>query len=207
MKNIFIGVAMAGFCAAVSAQGYVGAVMALSKLSNACTTGFRCDDARGTGFRIFAGHRFTDAEALQLGGGVRINRVEVSGLRFGKQSALGQRTKFLEDSATIQVPVSEQVSATALVVAAGTDYQVHPGIILVGRLGLAYVTATVATTVDGRGDGSKSQNAIRPYVGAGVEYLLPDDIRFIWNLDWTRYSVDGRSGSATQLGLGAAVSF
>lgn len=206
MKHIFIATVLASVGAAASAQGYVGAVAALSKLSDSCTTGFKCEDSRATGFRFFAGHRFSDAEAWGLGV-VRVNRIEVSALRFGRQRSTGTATKFLTDSATKQVPSVNEVSANALVVAVGSELPIGGWFALNGRLGLAYVTASVSSTIDGLSNGSTSGNAIRPYVGVGAEFLLPLDIRLLSSLDWTRYSVKGYSGSATQLGLGASMSF
>ena len=67
--------------------------------------------------------------------------------------------------------------------------------------------ATAAVRHDGRRFDSKTKSTVQPYVGLGLEYQLPRDVKLQGGVDWTRYRVDGRSGSATQLGLGASVAF
>lgn len=193
-----------------SAQGYVGAVAALSRLSDGCTESYRCSGTQAKGFKVFAGTRLPQGQGLDLGVG-QVNRVEVSAMRFGRVNSRSNITvpDLNEDFDPIdrEVTVSDQVRADALTVAAVAEFPVMDQFSLVAKLGVAYVTSTVKFTQDGAGMGSKSQNSIRPYAGVGVEVTVPGDIRVMGTVDWTRYAVDGRSGSATQLGLGASVSF
>ncbi|MFN3913753.1 MAG: outer membrane beta-barrel protein [Aquabacterium sp.] len=210
MKKIVLFASLVAACSWASAQGYVGAVAALTRLSDACTDTYRCSGTQAKGFKVFAGTYLPKGQGLDLVIG-QVNRVEVGAMRFGRVNSRSTTTvpDLDEDFNPInrEVDVTDKVKAEALTVAAVAEFPVLDQFSLVAKLGVAYVTSTVKFTRDNQGIGAKSQNSIRPYAGLGVEVGLPAGIRVMGTADWTRYAVDGRSGSATQLGLGASVSF
>ena len=209
MKKYFIAVGLLSASSWVCAQGYVGAVVALTKLQNSCVESYKCNDSRGHGFKIFGGTRFNADEQLSLGG-VGFSRIEVAAMRFGKQASTGTAaTTVISGGNPVPATLAakSEVSADALVVAAGMDWRLSRQLVAVGKVGLAYVTGTLSSSLGGVSNGSVSNNAIRPYLGLAMEIEVLPNVQVQGGFDWTRYSVDGRSGSATQLGLGAAVSF
>ena len=211
MKNVVIFGALLAASSLCAAEGYVGAVAAFTRLSDSCTPGYaECSGTQTKGFKLFGGAKLSPSQTLNLGP-ARINRVEVAAMRFGRVNSRGTETIYVIDESFDVVPQdassTHEVSANALAVAAVAELPVSSELAVLARVGVAYVTATVSTRLDGAGNGSKSGNAIRPYLGLGVEYGLPMDIQLVGSVDWTRYNVDGRSGSATQIGLGASVGF
>lgn len=210
MKNVVIFGALLAASSLCAAQGYVGAVAAFARLSESCTAGYECSGSQTKGFKLFAGARLSPSQTLNLGP-ARINRVEVAAMRFGRVNSNGLETIYvLNDSFDVvpqDVASKHEVSANALAVAAVAEIPVTSDLAVLARVGVAYVTATMSTTLDGTSNGSKSGNAIRPYLGLGVEYALPNDIQLVSSIDWTRYSVGTLSGSATQIGFGASVGF
>lgn len=212
MKYLIAALGLVCLCPVAHAQGYVSAVAALTRLSDSCTPGLSdCDDSKVAGFRISAGTELPKGQQLDLGIG-RVSRIEVSAMRFGRANHRGTTVVRVTNPNTFfpesqNVPAKDEVSATALAVAAVAEFPVIADLSLTARLGVAYVRGTVTRYVDGLRNGSSSDNAIRPYAGIGLEYSILPQVRLQSGFDWTRYNVDGRSGSATQLGLGAAVSF
>jgi len=209
-KNLLIAALIAASPAAF-AQGYVGAVAALTRLSDACTASLRCEDSNAKGFKVFGGAYLPASQSLNLGV-AKVNRLEVSAMRFGKVSSSGQGVKYTwNDDDEVYVPanvaVKHKVQADAIAGAAVMEVALVEQLTLAAKLGLAYVSATAAIDHDGRRFNSKTKSSVQPYAGLGLEYALPGDVRLQGGVDWTRYRVDGRSGSATQLGLGASVVF
>lgn len=209
-KNLLIAALLAASPAAF-AQGYVGAVAALTRLNDACTASFRCGDSNANGFKVFGGVYLPSAKTLNLGA-AKVNRLEVSAMRFGKVSSSGQGVKYTwNDDDEVYVPsdvaVQRKVQADAIAGAAVMEIALAEQLTLATKLGVAYVSATSAIERDGRRFDAKTKSSVQPYAGLGLEYALPGDVRLQGGVDWTRYRVDGRSGSATQLGLGASVAF
>lgn len=209
-KNLLIAALIAASPAAF-AQGYVGAVAALTRLSDACTASFRCEDSNATGFKVFGGAYLPATQTLNLGV-AKVNRVEVGAMRFGKIRSSGDvMTTFYDGDNDVYfqapVPTTHQVQADAILGAAVMEVPLAQQLNLTTKLGLAYVSATASVEKNGRRFNSKSKSSVQPYVGLGLEYALPSDVRLQGGVDWTRYRVDGRSGSATQVGLGASVAF
>jgi len=213
MKKLCFAVALAAMAPASWAQGYVGALVTLSRLTEACTPSFRCDDDRKTGQKFFAGAYLPDAQVLSLGS-AKINRVEVGAMRMGRVTSTGQvATQVYVNDAdgerylTVQVPAETRIQADAIMAAAVMEVPLVQQVNLTAKLGLAYVSATAVLERSGKRFDSVTKTSFQPYVGLGVEYALPFNVQLHGGVDWTRYRVDGQSGSATQVGLGAAVSF
>ena len=209
-KNLLIAALIAASPGAF-AQGYVGAVAALTRLSDACTASLRCEDSTANGFKVFGGAYLPADQVLKLGV-AKLNRIEVGAMRFGKISSSGivDRTFFDGDAdAYFTVPVAgtQKVQADAILGAAVLEVPLAQQLNLTTKLGLAYVSATAALEQGGRRFDSKTKSSVQPYVGLGLEYALPSNVLLQGGVDWTRYRVDGRSGSATQLGLGASMAF
>lgn len=210
MKKLFIA-ALVAASPSVFAQGYVGAVAALTRLNDACEPLFRCGSSNAGGFKVFGGAYLPAAQTLNLGV-AKVNRVEVGAMRFGKISSSGVGVKYAwNDDDEVYVPsdvtVKRSAQADAISGAVVMEVALADQLTLATKLGLAYVSATAAIERNGRRFDSKTQSSVQPYAGLGLEYALPGDVRLQGGVDWTRYRVAGRSGSATQLGLGASVAF
>lgn len=209
-KNVLIA-ALIAVSPAAFAQGYVGAVAALTRLSDACAASLRCEDSNAFGFKVFGGAYLPAGQVLKLGA-AKVNRIEVGAMRFGKMSSSGEvsRTFFDGDADayfTVRFPGTQTVQADAILGAAVMEIPLAQQVNVTTKLGLAYVSATAAVEQAGRKFNSKTKSSVQPYVGLGLEYALPSNVLLQGGVDWTRYRVDGRSGSATQLGLGASMLF
>ena len=211
MKKTLLLAAMIVASSASHSQGYVGAMISLSRMSDACAQSLRCEGSTNAGFKIFAGSSLPAEQVLTLGS-AKLGRVEVGALRFGKTTSSGQVATQVydpvtDDFPTVLVPGRERVQADAILAAAVVDVAVLPNLNLATKLGVAYVSATAVSERNGARVDSQTKSSVQPYIGFGIEYALPYDVQLQGGVDWTRYRVDGRSGSAMQVGLGAAVSF
>lgn len=211
MKKIFLLSVLALLAPLSFAQNYAGAVLALSRVADSCVTGLRCERNNPFGFKLFAGGYLPAADQLVLAG-ARLSRVEVAAIQFGKVTSSGLigKREFdvdLDDYVTVFAPGEVVVQANAIAAAAVTEFSLSDQSSLVAKLGVAYVSATLSTERNGSRIDSSTKSSVQPYIGLGVEFALPFNVLLHGGVDWTRYRVDGRSGSATQLGVGAAVSF
>jgi hypothetical protein len=211
MKKLFLLSALVLAAPCSFAQGYAGAVLALSRVADSCVAGLRCERNNPFGFKLFAGASLPVANQLVFSG-ARLTRVEVAAIQFGKVTSSGLigKREFdadLDDYVTVFAPGQVVVQANAIATAAVTEFALNNQLNLVAKLGLAYVSATTSTERDDKRIDSSTKSSVQPYIGLGVEFALPFDVLLHGGVDWTRYRVDGRSGSATQLGVGAAISF
>ena len=54
---------------------------------------------------------------------------------------------------------------------------------------------------------SESQTKLKPYLAAGASYTVMPGVKVVGSADWFSYSVEGVSGTARALSLGAEVAF
>lgn len=209
-KSLLIAALMAAAPAAF-AQGYVGAVLAMTRLNDACATSLRCQDTNATGFKVFGGAYLPPHQTLSLGA-AKVNRVEVAAMRFGKVTSSGTVAGKIFDGdadAYFTQPVAStlKVQADAILAAAAMEVPLAKQLNLTTKLGLAYVSATAGVERAGRRFNSTTQSSVQPYAGLGLEYNAYGSVLLQGAVDWTRYRVEGYSGSAMQVGLGASVAF
>lgn len=193
---------------AALAQGYVGAVAALTRVDVSCLPGVSCDN-NGFGFKLFAGTKL-EKPLLKLGGG-GVDVVEVAAMRLAKGRYNG-RTEITVNGGSgpvvANVPASVTLGVNGLVASLGASFPLGQRFAVTPKLGVAYMTATGEYVVDGARMGSVTKSSVQPYLGVSADYLLGQGIKLTAGLDWTRFRLAGSENEdAMLLGLGAAVSF
>lgn len=211
MKKIVVaGLLVAGVSLA-SAQGYVGALLALTKLHTDCMDGGSCG-SKPLGFKIYGGVRYSDVDSLHLGIGA-VDTLEVGAVRFGSREGTWATTKRVYDSTsftgarTVPAVGKASVSADALYAAVGAHVPLVRDLSFTPKLGIAWVTTTRKSWVDDVSQGSVSENHLAPYLGLGLEYSPIPVLKLQASVDLTHVKTEGASGVAHLLGLGAAVAF
>lgn len=199
----------------VCAQGYVGAVAALSNVDFDCQVRFSACDKSSSGGKIYFGQKLGSAPLA----GFSPRSVEVTYLRFGAGKAKGTEEI---DVAVVQnpgtpseeivrgtriAPIAEKAETDAIAVAGVWSVEPVHGASLSAKAGIAYVSSTIKDSLDGRSNGAKSQSRLQPYLGLAAAYSLAGTARVVASLDLTRFDVDGRKGLASMLGLGAELEF
>ncbi len=213
MKRLVLLAGLAASFQSVSAQGYAGAIMALSNVGMDCWVSAVSCDRQARGARIYFGTRLSEASRINLGVGA-IDAIEVGYMKFGHARSAGTASSFMQDPddpgappLPTTVPATTTAQADALTIAATAHFAVTDNFGLAARIGAAYVSSTVKWTREGLSTGSRTSNHIRPYLGLGLEYNIPDVIKLVGSYDWTQFSVDGQKGAATLLGLGLEKAF
>ena len=204
-----IALALAAGSSVACAQGYVGAVVALSNLDLSCQTGRKCDDS-GNGWKLFGGTRLE--QPLVSLGRAHVNVVEVGLMRFGKASdQFTRRISINNGQGTVEqvnVPAAETVSVNALTFAMGATISLAQRASLVPKVGLAYVSATSRSSVNGISQGSETKSSLQPYLGVSLGYEAVQGVTVNAGVDWTRARTEDRGGaSALLMGVGASVAF
>lgn len=212
MKQSFVLLALLGCASAASAQGYAGAVAAISRASAGCLSGYDCKDNQATGFKLYAGFRAAPKDALLDLGFARVNGMEISFMRFGKVSGHGSRVIAVNGGSgsvvNRTVPVGYSSEADAVAAAVVAQVPLPAGFSLLPKVGLAFVSSTVNFTQDGARNGSRSANNVEPYLGIALNYeLLPNTLQVNAGFDWTRFDAAGSKGNISMLGLGLDYSF
>lgn len=196
--------------AALADGGYVGAVLALTKVQAGCPAGFDCDRS-AMGGQLYGGTRLKPNQVLDLGVG-SVNAVQVGFLRSGDQKSNGtgivsRNNITLGGPEDVTVPATETVQASAIYAALVANFPVVTDLNLSARLGLAYVTSTLNKGLDGLSNAGESAAKLKPYFGLGADYQVGNGFSLVASLDVTRYDVSGRQGNITAFGLGAQKGF
>lgn len=212
MKQIMVAGLLAAGVSMASAQGYVGALVALTKLQMSCEDGASSCGDKPLGFKIYGGMHYSDAESLHIGIGT-IDTLEVGAVRFGSRTATWPTTKRIYSSSSstgaleVAAVAKATVSADAIYVAGGAHIPLFKGLSFTPKVGVAWVTTTRKDWVDSVSQGSISENHLAPYIGLGLEYAIVPEVRIQTTLDSTLMRTEGASGAAHLFGLGAAVEF
>ncbi|MBI3381252.1 MAG: hypothetical protein HY019_04515 [Aquabacterium sp.] len=197
--------AVPGF--AVHAQGYVGAVAALTSIGGGCPSGNTECDKKGFGLHLYAGSTLSKAKQIDFGVG-RLESVEVGLMTFGKGDSNGvKQIPIPYDTATTEVPTSAVATANALTFAAVSRVPLMDGVAIGIKTGIAFVSSTMRYSIGGVQDGSETASKLKPYLALTVEYAPMSNLKIVWSYDWTRFDVAGQKGSLGALGLGAEVGF
>lgn len=225
MKKIFVPSLFALLSVGAQAEGYVGASIGRGKLPFDCAQdAVSCKQSVNV-FKLYAGTRLKESHQINLGVG-RIDALEVGFLRTNGKAAetrMVEQTYYLIDPddpfnngpATRMAPTRRLVSLDALVVAPVLRIDVMSGVDVFVKAGAAIVTSSVKTTIlepktNPKGEvslKSESQTKLKPYLAAGASYTVMPGVKVVGSADWFSYSVEGVSGTARALSLGAEVAF
>lgn len=211
MKRLFVVAAMSAAVSSVHAEGYAGAILALTRLDIPCEASVPCD-RKANGGRIYFGSRLSDASRIDLGVGA-IDAVEFGYMKLGTAKTVGTATTYVFDPddqtivTPVTVPTTARTQSDALTIAAVMHFPVTTNLSFAARAGAAYVTTTVKRTQDGLSSGSRSESHLRPYVGLGVEFDIPQWVKVVGTFDATQFEVNGKKGSAQLMGLGLEKAF
>lgn len=216
MKKYMIAAIFAGLTSVTFAQGYVGAIRSLTNVGFDCPANLTCDKS-SKGWKFYAGSKLPSSIALDAGF-VKVESFEVAYMRFGKATLKGGAKTIkvydIDEEAlgndpfpTHQVPVTHSAEADALALAFVARAPIFDQFAISARLGVAYVSSTYRTFVDGKTDSSQTKTKVKPYVGLGFEYDIPSIVKLVGTVDMTKYNVAGYSGSLRMVGLGAEKSF
>jgi hypothetical protein len=197
------------------AQGYVGAVAALSSIGIDCADKLSCDK-RGRGIKLYGGTKLSPNNRIDIGSIGSISAIEVAAINFGKVSTTENSAPYTVVDTTINfsvsdTPVTRAVTKTgtsnALAIAAVADFPIVTDLVLSLKLGAAYVSSTLRTYVDGVENGSVTETKLKPYIGLGLSYAIVDSVKIVGSYDRTGFDVDGRKSHSSNIGLGAEIGF
>lgn len=207
---VLVTLALMGGCS--YAQNYVGAIAALSSLKIDCSSKDFCD-TKGFGLKLYAGARLAADNQVDLGI-AKIDAMEVGLINFGKASSRYAKEYLVPNPDTNAggvVPQLRTVSTTgtanAITVAAIANTPLSDDIAFSLKFGVAYVSSTQRTYLDGVTDGGVTETKMQPYVGLMAKYNIAESIKLVGSYDWTRFDMAGRKSSLGALGLGAELSF
>lgn len=133
-------------------------------------------------------------------------------MRTAKASSSGPGIKRVIDEdlgepGDVEATLSSETRATAVTAAGVFELPLAASMVATARVGIAYVSATTESRVDGGSMRSVTDNTVSPYLGLGFEYLLTPRVRLVGGVDAVRYRVDGQSGVISQFGFGAEAQF
>lgn len=210
MKKILWILACMGLSVPVYAQGYFGAVAALSSTGLDCSSTRSCDK-KGFALKIYGGTKLTPSSQVDLGI-ARLDAVEFSAINFGKIGSTASATvkRYNSDTFAIDdvvVDASTVNTVNAITAAAVLNAPVTSELGLAARLGMAYVSATSRRYVDGVSNGSETQTKFQPYVGFSAMYSITDAIRLVGSYDFTRAPFVGRTANVSAYGVGAELTY
>lgn len=224
-KKFIAALALSGLASAVSAQGYAGAVLALSKIGVPCEAGaVSCDTGRKASFKLYAGTKLKPQNRIDLGIGA-VDALEFSYMRFARRASSG--AEFIPDNDVgfpsytgYYADATRSDLADALTLAAVANFPVIDQVVFSAKLGVAYVSATsrksqgvayfdlaLPPTDPQRTTGGKTTSTFKPYIGLGLAYEVPNLGRIVGSYDRTQFDTDERKGAASLIGLGVEKSF
>jgi len=218
MKKVIVSCVLFAACSTAMSQGYMGAVLALSKIDGACAGQDDCNSDRHHAFKVYFGSPLAQAHQIDLGVG-KVSAVEVGIINFGKGRSAGHTSVpeldanglVITDNNNVPIltnaPTARSTTAHALTLAAVSTFPIGGGVTGVVRTGAAYVTSTVRYYVQGAENGSETANKLKPYLGLGLEYDVVDNVKIVGAFDWTKFDVAGNTSNLKSFGLGASVGF
>lgn len=193
-------------------QGYAGAVYSFTNVDFGCSSAGGCDKS-AKGWKFYGGAALSPKNTVDFGIG-KISAFEVSYFQFGRartKDATATEVYYDADNtglnATRVVPAQYSADTNALSVALVAKIPLVDQVAFSVKAGAAYVTSTYRTEVNGQSRGSETASKLKPYLGLGVEYDIPDLIKLIGTFDITRFDVAGHKGNASMFGLGAEKAF
>jgi len=207
MKKIIISSAIALLSCAAAAQGYAGAVVALTKLGADCAGMLVCD-TKGHGAKIYFGSKLAKENQLDFGVG-GVDAIEFGVIAFGKGASNYTReyVDAVSGGPNIVAPATTVNTANALIASVVARVPLFEGASFLVRPGVAYVSSTQRYYVSGVQNGSETATKLKPYVGLGLEFSLMENMKVVGSFDWTKFDVANQKANLTSLGLGAEIGF
>ena len=210
MKRLAVFFVVCGVMVSANAQSYLGAIKALTSASISCSEQTTDCKKSGKGWRLYGGSRLTQDKKIDLGF-IQIDGIEVGYSKFSEVTSRGVGSvDYLDSDGEAQVRdgvANFKIQADALTAAAVTHFQIVDDLTFSARLGVAYVSSTVRTTLDGLPKKASTASKIKPYLGVGFEYTVIPDWKVVGMFDMTQFDVDGTKGTLKMFGLGAEASF
>lgn len=207
MKRFVAAATLAVLASSSMAQGYAGAVLALTRLNFDCKDSWSCDKA-SAGLKLYGGTKFK--KGLDFGVGV-IDALEVGYMKAGKGKSSGSKVvQYINDDNDIaakSVSASESALADAMFVSAVAHLPIMDDMKLSARVGVAYVSATLRNVQEGTPRGGVTTSKVKPYAGLGLEYEIPNLMKVVGGFDWTQFEVQDRKGSVKLFGVGVETAF
>lgn len=177
-----VAAALAALAGGACAQGYVGALLGLTKIDGgACPDGYSCDSS-DTGAKVYAGYELAPGLAVEIG-----------------YTDFGRAT--VHDDT-----LHGDVRTTAYTVLAVLRGEVANNVTAVGRLGWARVKAKISAS-SGGASGNVSDGNMGLYWGLGVEYAINKSFKITAAADFTKSEFDSESTPVRLIGLGAQYGF
>jgi opacity protein-like surface antigen len=211
MKKIAISFGMMACVAHAGAQSYVDLFLAPNDLGVKCASWTSCEEKRmGYGFRVGTA---IQSEWIDFLGKPAI---EVGYQKFGKVTSSGTKAELYFNGSTKPnkntgpfntLAVSSSATADALTAAMTFGDEVLQGLNVVGKIGVAYTSATVSATTAGAGNGSFTENHIVPIFGLGADFEVYEGISLIASLEFTRIKFEGDSSRVGFVVMGMRAKF
>lgn len=210
MKKILCVPVLLGIILPACAQGYFGAVAALSSTGLDCSSTLSCDK-KGFALKVYGGTKLAPSSQLDLGV-ARLDAVEFSAINFGKVGSSGPTTvkrynvnTFALES--VAVDASTVNTANAITASAVINAPISQDFTAAARVGIAYVSATTRRYVDGTSNASETQTKFQPYLGLSAAYSVTDAVRLVGSYDFTRAPFVGRTANVSAYGVGAELTY
>lgn len=212
MKNIIVGAVLACVSAVAGAQGYVGAVAALSNYRIDCPNSIKCDKGGFAG-KVYFGQDFQPSSVISLGA-MKVGSFEFGFVNFGRSNsaAVDLLPSQTEDALNGNEPLvygtfGKTYIAHALTAAMVGRIPLAGALNGVARVGVAYVSTTLKQSTNAASNGSVTEAKLKPYVGFGIEYEIANLVTVTGGVDITQYQAGGNKGTLTLLGIGAQKGF
>ena len=207
MKKLVVLGALALVASVCDAQEYGGIALAKSFVGGACPQGGACSAGSMSG-KLVVGAPLSGK--LYAAG---VTSYELSYMRFGRseQKYSAQLPNQLQDDLDAGTPVygnyTKYHQATAMTGALVARYSLLAETRLAIRAGLAYVTSSRTTLLNGARAGLVTASHVRPYLGLAVEQQVIPGTRITAGFDWTQYSVAESKNSLILVGVGLLQDF
>jgi OOP family OmpA-OmpF porin len=173
--------------AAPANDAYAGVALGASEIDIDCGGSTSCDSG-DTGFKIYVGFDIPRSPLPHLA-------FEAAYIDFG--AATANYTSLYQ----------YKVEASAVAFDLALRGNLAPSVSVVGRLGLAYVSAKGTGSVPFSTVSSSSSSGLEPHLGLGLELALNKQFKLTGGADFTSYDTGKTSGSARLLSVGLQAGF
>jgi OmpA-OmpF porin, OOP family len=172
---LLAGLLLAAAAQAQTATNYLSLGAGPSKYNDSCEGVSRCDTT-GTGFKLVAGHQFSQGLAVE---GVVMNFGKLTGSDSGFDITL---------------------KAQAIGIGAAVYGNLSPTVTVLARLGIAQVKLKVNAT----GGFSDSESTTKPYAGLGLQWnFMPSTFLDVsWDSTQAKYAGENENVSTFSVGVG-----
>jgi OOP family OmpA-OmpF porin len=189
MKKIVLASLMTVAMGGAFAQVYLGGAIGMTNVNESCDGTTACD-RDDTGYKLYAGYKFTPNVAIEAGY-ADFGKAKLEGYAYGY--------KF-----------HAEMKSTAPFLAAAFHADFTPHLNGVARLGLANVESTIDTTLvfNNQALPSQSETKLQPLFGLGLGYSFTKNVKMTLEADFTKTAeFQGESDNMRMISIGAQYSF